>query len=208
MSANNLDQRRATMTEKYKIGRWISGGVAVVCLLVVVVMFLMVPKSKEGTRYPGSAGAAERAVRAYLDKNERKCVIHQMYPAESLANALIRISFDSIGRGTMWFPFDRAPEVSPEANTVDRSKIKAANSYGLRVTYTSDEGFGRTSENDRVFVLDDRNVVYGYLLTKNIAMAKPGEAEKTGPAPEAWGELSHDLPNSKAKIPHAPTSIW
>ncbi len=98
----------------------------------------------------------------YIKKQGRLISIDQFYNPESLVGAVIKIEnvwFDARGRlSSAAF----GPAGSGEGYCDYSCKL------GVRVEYTVDEGFGRSTQHDRVFFLTELGTVTGFVPTEII----------------------------------------
>jgi hypothetical protein len=185
--------------KRSRVGLYIAAGLGGTLLIVLLLVGVFMAQ----TTPPSRQSASESAVRAYLDKHERQYTIHSTHPVESLADAFVYVGIE----GLRWVPFSWGKHddgvrywAFPGFQDVDTRGIEPAKCRGLRVEFTSDEGFGRTNENDNVFVLDQHDVVKGYMLTHHVMMGKPGEVEqweqrRRGDSPEKkLDELISSIP--------------
>jgi hypothetical protein len=162
-----------------------------------------------------SQASAERIVRARLNK---KNVIRKMYPIESMENAFVFLR-DFPKWPLRWVPLAqvRLPDTqgSPMPKAIDMRGLTAAKSWwGLRIQFTSDEGFGRTEDCDEVVILDEKGNILGNVLTSDVRMRGPKDVAqwaKDHPSSEkVMDSLSYenlglgDRPNSKPVVPKAP----
>lgn len=135
---------------------------------------------------------AERAVRGYLDKHERKYTVQKMHPVESLANTIVR--FHEWIAPKWWQAFDQsfrrvvADATMEEGHTGDvfagghwwYCVASPTKGFGLRVEFQSDKGFGRTNKRDEIFIVDEEGVVRGSVPTDDVVMKEPGDVAPAG----------------------------
>jgi HEAT repeat protein len=135
--------------------------------------------------------AAEAAVRICLDITNRRYVVNQFYPLESLESAFIfedgGVSKDGRNWGRGWVPLDDCiPQLVSGGKALEWGRVAATKEiWGLRAQFTADEGFGRATSSDRIFFLDDSKQVIGSLPTAVVRLVHGAtRAAKAGDSTE------------------------
>lgn len=156
---------------------WIFG-IGLVCLVMFLVLF-----ATTGTRVGGSIIPSvgrprwQRAVVSYIQKNEPLLEVERFYPPESMNNAKIyfpsaKVWFDTVGEYSGLI-------VNADYNPGTGGYIDATCQRGVRVEYTVDEGFARSSSHDCVFFLTADDRVTGFAPTEKVRFIGVEAADQT-----------------------------
>jgi hypothetical protein len=154
-----------------------------------------------------------KAAQDYVTGRERTCKITRTYPPESLKDAFYYHHDSQIH---LWFLFNsfRAPPDGYEGET-KWLDMRESLAWGVRIEYSTDAGFSRIMQQDRVFLISEKGKVYGSIPTDSFQLGRPGEGEqyrKNIVPPdkqlEKWSSsLSKELSKPVSKPDHPPLKL-